>query len=569
MDTIDPLSQPDRPPVVPGYDAVRCLGTGAQGSVWLMNAHNGSAPVAAKFLATSVPGGSADTKPVVARHNESQITHEWRVMAQFRHEHLIAVHRIVQDDTGGQVLIMDYAAGGSLHQVIHSRGALTVGETVTALTPMGQVLAFLHERGTVHGDLSPGNILLSAAGKPYLADFGFGRLLGQAPATPAGTPGFYCPQDATRDEAADVYALAAIGWFALTGTIAPPTRERLPLGTFVDDVPAELVAALEAGLNDNPALRPTAGAFAQAVFRSAPAEALALGSAVHPSVLPQLPTRRVASVRRRGRRRHLRPRQAPRRRYAWRQWRLPGGCAAPRSMRLSHLWASGPRPAGRSGIRGVVPALIAATIILAGLVLVAGMAFGGSWGALAPGGTGQGSAYVPTGMRPVEADMDWAAGLPTEIQRGLTSVEPVAALHALAWVRAHALSNADQALIDMVNAPESAALGADSTIVQELTARGHTLTGLTVNVSQASTTDSRAAPNTDPAGTRLGGAALPGAGGTVRVQASITTSAFAEQDRAGALVHRQSEEQSQELDIVMASIGARWRILQILAPGTP
>lgn len=206
---------------------------------------------------------------------------------------------------------------------------------------------------------------------------------------------------------------------------------------------------------------------------------------------------------------------------------------------------------------------------MAVLVVVAGLAFGGSRGALGPDSTERGSAGGQAGVRPVGADMDWAAGLPPEIQRDLAAVEPVAALRALAWVRAHALSTADQALIDMVNAPGSPALGADSSIVGELAARGHTLTGLTMNVSQASTTDSRAAPSTGPAGTRPGGAALPAPGGTVRVQASITTSAFAELDPAGALVHRQIGEQRQELDIVMANIGARWRILQILATGTP
>lgn len=206
---------------------------------------------------------------------------------------------------------------------------------------------------------------------------------------------------------------------------------------------------------------------------------------------------------------------------------------------------------------------------MAVLVVVAGMAFGANRGAPGPGGAAQRSADGPAGVRAVEADMAWAAGLPPEIQRTLTAVEPVAALHALAWVRAHALSNADQALIDMVNAPGSSALGADTTIVQELVARGHTLTGLTMNVSQANTTGSQAAPGAGAAGTRLGGGALPAAGGTVRVQASVTTSAFAEQDRAGVLVHRQSGEQNQELDIVMASIGSRWRIVQILATGTP
>lgn len=598
MEIFDSQALPDRPPDIPGYDAVRCLGTGAQGHVWLMAPHNGSAPVAAKFM-TPPTGVSAEaSNTVAARHNETQITHEWRVLAQFRHEHLIAVQRIVQASDGGQVLLMDYAAGGSLGQIIHARGPLTVGEAVTVLTPMGQVLAFLHGRGAVHGDMSPGNILFSAAGKPYLADFGFARLLGQEAGVPTGTLGFHCPEDASRNEAADVFALAAIGWFALTGRTAPPTHERLPLGTFVRDVPAELVAALEAGLNENPAQRPSAAAFAQAVFRSSPAEALALGNAVHPSVVPQLPTRHGPAVRggrkiRRSRRRRARtreshPRQAPPRQSLPRQsfprqgrrrqepaqggWgRLPNLFVPRQPVSLSHLWASGPQPAGRAGRAGrpgkkvAIAFLLVGSTVVAAAVLVAATMFGGSWAGFGLGGTPPGAVMEARGVPAVEADMAWAAGLPADIRQELTAVEPVAALHALAWVRCYALAHANQALIDMVNAPGSAALVADSMIVQELVDRSHTLTGLEIKVSQARTTSSLSTSDNSSAGTRSQGGALPTAGSTVTVRATIATSAFAEQDQGGALVHHHHGEQIQELDIVMANVGARWRIQQILA----
>src|SRR6185312_9038488 len=82
-------------------------------------------------------------------------------------------------------------------------------------------------------------------------------------------------------------------------------------------------------------------------------------------------------------------------------------------------------------------------------------------------------------------DMAWAGGLPPKIQRDLAAAEPVTALHALAWLRSYALSNADQALVDMVNVPDSNALAADSAVVAELAARGHRLTGLDITVAEA------------------------------------------------------------------------------------
>ena len=79
---------------------------------------------------------------------------------------------------------MDYAPGGSLRQLVGARGRLSVGETVTVLTPIAQVLAYLHGRGFTHGDVSPGNVLFTAHGKPLLADLGVARMVGD----PAGVP---------------------------------------------------------------------------------------------------------------------------------------------------------------------------------------------------------------------------------------------------------------------------------------------------------------------------------------------------------------------------------------------
>ena len=583
------LSQAGRPgpPAIPGHDAVRCLGRGAQGQVWLMSPHTAAAPVAAKFLAPAGRSGPGATGPATGRHNESQITHEWRVLAQFHHDHLIAVHGLVQDSEGGQVLLMDHAAGGSLGQIVGARGPLSVGETVTVLTPMGQVLAFLHGRGAVHGDVSPGNVLLSSSGKPLLADFGMGRLLGQGPGEATGTPGFLCPRDTARDEAADVFALAAVGWFALTGRCAPPTRDRLPLGTFVRDVPSELVAALEAGLNEDPAQRPTAAAFAQAVFRSAPAEAIALGHAVHPSVLPELPTRHEPQPRGRRKAGRARPHRAPPRPWPGRgSLRHLAGMLSRRFAtagpgNLAPLWGSRRNRAAPVRRAAGSRALLAGAAVAATLAVASAVLMGGGWNALVSLGAGHDAPGrdVPAqaaGLRRTapDADLSWAGALPAEIQEKLAAAEPVAALHALAWLRSHALSHGDQALLEQVNVPQSPALAADTAIVRKLLERNHTLTGFETSIVQAAVVPAGAesaaasAPAIPLQGlTSSRGGALPDAGATVTGRAAERTSSFAEQDSAGALVHRQTAAARQELDIVLERSGGRWRIRQILGTG--
>lgn len=554
MDTLANDSDQARPPRLTGFDPVRCLGRGGQGQVWLMNPRDGSTAVAAKFFTPPNAQSETGTLDVPSRHNESQITQEWRLLSQFKHEHLIPVHRLVTDAQGGRVLIMDYAAGGSLGQIVRSRGPLTVGETVTILTPLGQVLAFLHSRGAVHGDVSAGNVVLSSSGKPYLSDFGCSSVLGQEAGEPAGTAGFYCPTDTARDEAADVYALAAVGWYALTGRAPALTSGRTPLPNLVPDVPGELVAALEAGLQEDPSQRPSAAAVAQAVFRSARAEAVILSHAVHPSVLPELPTRRVvqnkhkARSKRRGHtkrwfgasRQALEADVRPLRKDTWyRRHRKVKG--------LEPLWGNEvtlPKAKPRAGI------WVMALAGLAGLV-VAFALVGGDW--LRP--TADAEVTMKPAAVPEEAGPPpWAAALPAQIRLGLMSTAPEDALPALAWARSFALSNADQDLLAHINTAYSPALAADTAIVSELDALGHGYTGLEFTVEKAT--------KTATSRTLLGGDVDGIATATVR--ATIITSAFAEQDEKGALVHNHAKEQRQELNFVLTRSDARWTIQQVV-----
>ncbi|MDD1478025.1 protein kinase domain-containing protein [Arthrobacter sp. H16F315] len=250
------------------------------------------------------------------------------------------------------------------------------------LTPIAQALAYLHGLGFTHGDVSPGNVLFTAHGKPLLADLGVARMVADARAVAgAGTAGFSdpAPVDAVRaglQPGRDVYSLAALGWYCLTGHPPQPGPQRPPLPLLVPGVPPALAAALESGLHEDRRLRPSAGELAAAVHRSAGAAPVDLSVSVHPTVLPQLLTRRTLP----GTARERRVEQL--RSLPGRFRRAPLAAAYPAARHAARRASGGRAPGGRASggraYRGRVFRTAAAALAVAA-ALVGAWGFAGLW----------------------------------------------------------------------------------------------------------------------------------------------------------------------------------------------
>ncbi len=259
----------DQPPTVPGLVLGDVLGRGAGGPVWSAVGAAGE-PRAVKIL--PVPRHAA----IGADEARLEVA-----AASFEHEHVVAVHDVVPCVVDGQpaiALVMERLDGGSLGSVLTERGRLSAGEVVTVVAPVASALAALHARGIVHGDVSPGNVLLAATGKPALADLGVARLVGDARVEVAGTDGVLAPEvdyGALPSPASDVHALGALAWWCLTGSAPGSALVRRPLAEQVAGrVPAALVDVVEAAVSPLPEDRPTALELATAIFEAAPAEPL-------------------------------------------------------------------------------------------------------------------------------------------------------------------------------------------------------------------------------------------------------------------------------------------------------
>jgi hypothetical protein len=253
------------PPAVPGYTLETLLGRGGSGEVWRAVPRRGGAPVAVKVLVAGDPERQA---------------REAALLGELDHPHLVRLIEVVHQPRRGGVarvaLVLEMLAGGSLAALLARRGRLRPGEVVTAIAPVAAALAHAHDNGVVHGDLSPGNIVFTAEGRPVLTDLGVARVLGESAAGEV-TPAYVDPTVArggAPGPASDVFGIAAAAFHALTG-VAPwnaatpaDTLEVAAAGEIPDlaelapGAPAELVEVIRRGLAPDPHDRGSAAAFA-------------------------------------------------------------------------------------------------------------------------------------------------------------------------------------------------------------------------------------------------------------------------------------------------------------------
>lgn len=235
----------DQAPQLAGFNVQGHIGSGGSADVWQVVNDQGDVFAAKVFRDGTASGGRR----------------EWKALNRHAGPHVVPAIDLLRDAEGRTVLIMPMMHGGSLYDVVSGRGRLTLSETVTALAPVTAALAGMHETGETHGDLTPRNVLFDESGKPYLADLGATRLPAEGGAQEWGSAGFVAPEllegDAPR-AAADVYALGATLWFALTGEIPQPAALRPRLEDVVGDVAPDVISLVTACLTLTPSARPDA-----------------------------------------------------------------------------------------------------------------------------------------------------------------------------------------------------------------------------------------------------------------------------------------------------------------------
>ncbi len=227
------------------YKIQRFLGQGAHGRAFVAYDEAAQEEVAVKAVGTTVYGGRA----------AAALLREARIIASIDHANVLRVHEVLEG-AHEAAIVMDYADGGNLHQLLSRRGRLSIDE---AADVMDQVLAGLgaaHAHGIVHRDIKPENLLLHKDGRVVVADFGVAREL-RADATgldggAVGTLLYMSPEQVrggATDGRSDLYTAGVLFHQLLTGHFYLPLagRDDFQVRQMILNAPAQL------NLGDRPA----------------------------------------------------------------------------------------------------------------------------------------------------------------------------------------------------------------------------------------------------------------------------------------------------------------------------
>jgi WD40 repeat protein len=260
------------------YRVVRLIGQGGMGAVYEAEHRVMQRPVALKVINRAY---------TATAHAVERFRREVRAAARLAHPNIVATHD-AEDAGETHFLVMEYVEGVSLGRLVKERGPLPVAEACACVGQAALGLQHAHERGMVHRDVKPDNLIRCADGTVKVLDFGLAVLTAErgegltSTNVVMGTPDYMAPEQAedprSADARADVYSLGCTLYHLLTGKVPYPAPTSLlkilahreqPLPSVAEtrpDMPAVVAAVLERMLAKKPEDRyQTAGAVAAAL----------------------------------------------------------------------------------------------------------------------------------------------------------------------------------------------------------------------------------------------------------------------------------------------------------------
>jgi len=232
------------PPRIGRLRQVERVGVGGFASVWRYHDDELQSDVAVKALADNW-AQRLDVR--------DRFLQEARILRRADSDHVVRVYD-VGEANGTPYIVMSYADRGTVADLLEHEPTLSLERTLDLVSQAGAGLAVLHAQGVIHRDIKPANLLLRTDGsgqRVMVGDLGVAKAIQYASGLThvVGTPAYMAPEQATGgglDQRADVYALAAVTYRLLTGTVAhtgsisdlPSASLPPPPSSYVDLPPA-------------------------------------------------------------------------------------------------------------------------------------------------------------------------------------------------------------------------------------------------------------------------------------------------------------------------------------------
>src|ERR1022692_3964484 len=164
---------------VPGYTELRALGSGGFGDVMLARHNVSGVLVAIKYLRRELLAGQGFAE---------MFRGEAVVLASLEDPNVVRLYEYVESPSGAAI-VMELIDGVSLHEILARQGSTTAEAALAVLQGSLMGLAAAHQRGVVHRDYKPANVLVSGDGVSKLTDFGLAVRFGDRPAPAAARAG--------------------------------------------------------------------------------------------------------------------------------------------------------------------------------------------------------------------------------------------------------------------------------------------------------------------------------------------------------------------------------------------
>ena len=204
---------------IPGFQVIEKIGAGAMATVFKAKQISLNRIVAIKILPTHLS------------HNQEFVERfykEGQAAAKLNHNNIVQAID-VGEANGYHYFVMEYIEGESIHEQMARGKKYTEKEALEIIIQVCQALAHAHERGLIHRDIKPKNIMITPEGVVKLADLGLGREIGDMRAADSeagrayGTPYYIAPEqirgERDIDARIDIYSLGATAYHMVTGRV--------------------------------------------------------------------------------------------------------------------------------------------------------------------------------------------------------------------------------------------------------------------------------------------------------------------------------------------------------------